>query len=164
MTDADRRLEAFAAQAGHDASPAARPAGRYASFARAGELLHSSGVVGRENGVVIAGPIDDSDAGIALGERAAVAAAIALLRAARTELGDLDRVQKIVALTGYLQAGPGFTQHVRVMNAASELLRLGAEAEVIAPDELRGKMAELIGAMAARYADAPLRRVAGRKG
>ena len=40
----------------------------------------------------------------------------------------------------------------------------GAEAEVIAPDELRGKMAELIGAMAARYADAPLRRVAGRKG
>ncbi|WP_208510851.1 RidA family protein, partial [Variovorax paradoxus] len=67
--------------------------------------------------------IDDSDAGIALGERAAVAAAIALLRAARTELGGLDRVQKIVALTGYLQAGPGFTQHVRVMNAASELLR-----------------------------------------
>ena len=123
MTDADRRLEALAAQAGHDASPAARPAGRYASFARAGELLHSSGVVGRENGVVIAGPIDDSDAGIALGERAAVAAAIALLRAARAELGGLDRVRKIVALTGYLQAGPGFTQHVRVMNAASELLR-----------------------------------------
>ncbi|MFN5667573.1 WYL domain-containing protein, partial [Bradyrhizobium sp.] len=51
-----------------------------------------------------------------------------------------------------------------VWHAASELLRLGAEAEVIAPDELRGKMAELIGAMAARYADAPLRRVAGRKG
>jgi len=44
------------------------------------------------------------------------------------------------------------------------LLRLGAEAEVIAPAELREKMAELTGAMAARYADAPPRRVAGRKG
>ncbi|MGQ3000625.1 MAG: RidA family protein, partial [Variovorax sp.] len=101
----------------------ARPAGTYATFSKVGNLLYSSGVVGRENGAVIAGTIDDSDAGIALGERAAVAAAIALLRAARTELGGLDRVQKIVALTGYLQTGPGFTQHVRVMNAASELLR-----------------------------------------
>jgi len=45
--------------------------------ARAGELLHSSGVVVRENGVVIAGPIDDSDAGIALGEPAGAAAASA---------------------------------------------------------------------------------------
>ncbi|WP_298378989.1 YafY family protein [uncultured Bradyrhizobium sp.] len=51
-----------------------------------------------------------------------------------------------------------------VWHAASELLRLGAEAEVIEPQELREKMAELAGAMAARYADAPPRRaVAGAK-
>ncbi len=50
-----------------------------------------------------------------------------------------------------------------VWHAASELLRLGAEVEVIAPDGLREKMAELTGAMAARYADAPPRRVAGRR-
>jgi predicted DNA-binding transcriptional regulator YafY len=40
-------------------------------------------------------------------------------------------------------------------HAATELLRLGAEAEVIEPQELREKMAELTGAMAARYAAAP---------
>ncbi|WFU32505.1 YafY family protein [Bradyrhizobium brasilense] len=51
-----------------------------------------------------------------------------------------------------------------VWHAATELLRLGAEAEVIAPGELREKMAELTGAMAARYAEAPPRRaVAGAK-
>ena len=36
-------------------------------------------------------------------------------------------------------------------HAAAELLRLGAEAEVLAPAELRDKMAELTQAMAARY-------------
>jgi len=45
-------------------------------------------------------------------------------------------------------------------HAATELLRLGAEAEVIEPAELREKMAEMTGAMAARYAPAPKRRVA----
>ena len=38
-----------------------------------------------------------------------------------------------------------------VWHAAAELLRLGAEAEVLAPSELRDKMAELTQAMAARY-------------
>jgi hypothetical protein len=38
-----------------------------------------------------------------------------------------------------------------VWHAAAELLRLGAEAEVLAPAELLDKMAELTQAMAARY-------------
>jgi predicted DNA-binding transcriptional regulator YafY len=38
-----------------------------------------------------------------------------------------------------------------VWHAAAELLRLGAEAEVLAPAELRNRMAELTRAMAARY-------------
>jgi predicted DNA-binding transcriptional regulator YafY len=45
-------------------------------------------------------------------------------------------------------------------HAATELLRLGAEAEVLEPSDLREKMAELTGAMAARYAAAPGRRAA----
>ena len=50
-----------------------------------------------------------------------------------------------------------------VWHAASELLRLGTEVEVIEPRELREKMAELTGAMAARYMDAPERRSAARR-
>lgn len=46
-----------------------------------------------------------------------------------------------------------------VWHAATELLRLGAEAEVIEPPELREKMAEMTATMAARYAPAPQRRV-----
>ncbi|WP_244086325.1 YafY family protein, partial [Desulforhabdus sp. TSK] len=47
-----------------------------------------------------------------------------------------------------------------VWHAATELLRLGAEVEVIEPEGLREKMAELTSAMAARYTDAPARRAA----
>src|SRR5882757_7611003 len=46
-------------------------------------------------------------------------------------------------------------------HAASELLRLGAEAEVLEPRELREKMAEMTCAIAARYVEAaPVRRAA----
>lgn len=48
-------------------------------------------------------------------------------------------------------------------HAATELLRLGAEVEVLAPRELREKMAEMTTAMAARYATAPSRRTASIK-
>ncbi len=52
-----------------------------------------------------------------------------------------------------------------VWHAATELLRLGAEVEVLEPSELRNKIAEMTGAMAARYAAAPVRRTArARKG
>jgi predicted DNA-binding transcriptional regulator YafY len=43
-------------------------------------------------------------------------------------------------------------------HAATELLRLGAEVEVLEPSELRSQMAEMTGAMAARYAAAGGRR------
>ena len=49
-------------------------------------------------------------------------------------------------------------------HAATELLRLGAEAEVLETRRpARQKMAELTGAMAARYAAAPGRRAATRR-
>ncbi|BEP40508.1 PhzF family phenazine biosynthesis isomerase [Variovorax sp. V15] len=100
----------------------ASPSGSYATFSKVGNLWHSSGVVGRENGEVIAGPLRSAD-DMAHGQRAAVAAVGALLRAAREELGSLARVARIVALTGYLQTGSDFAEHAKVMDAASELLR-----------------------------------------
>lgn len=100
----------------------ASPSGAYATFSKIGSLWHSSGVVGRENGAVIAGPLQGSD-DVARGQRAAVAAVAALLRATREELGSLSRVARVVALNGYLQTSGDFAEHAKVMDAASELLR-----------------------------------------
>ena len=35
--------------------------------------------------------------------------------------GDLDRVQQVVRLGGFIAAPAGFTQHAQVMNGASDL-------------------------------------------
>lgn len=100
----------------------ARPAGAYATFSKVGNLLYSSGVVGRENSEAITGQLQ-SAGDVARGQRAAVAAVGALMRAAQQELGSLSSIARVVALNGYLQASSDFTDHVPVMDAASDLLR-----------------------------------------
>jgi enamine deaminase RidA (YjgF/YER057c/UK114 family) len=35
--------------------------------------------------------------------------------------GDLDRVRRVLRLGGFIAASPGFTDHARVMNGASDL-------------------------------------------
>ena len=40
----------------------------------------------------------------------------------RAELGDLDRIRRIVALTVYVATAPGFNEPHRVANGASDLL------------------------------------------
>ncbi|EST53415.1 LysR family transcriptional regulator [Brevibacillus panacihumi W25] len=38
------------------------------------------------------------------------------------EIGSLDRVERVLKITGYVQSGAGFSQQPQVMDAASELL------------------------------------------
>ncbi len=56
------------------------------------------------------------------GQRAAKQALANALSVAKWELGSLDRVKRVVRLTGYINSAPGFTDQVKVMDAASELL------------------------------------------
>jgi PhzF family phenazine biosynthesis protein len=116
---ADLRL---AALPGATDTPRAKPAGHYASFATIEHAMHSSGVVGRDGGKVVAGPLRGAD-DVARGAHAATAAVIAILRAAQDELGSLSRVAGVVALNGYLATSSEFTQHVAVMDAASSAIR-----------------------------------------
>jgi enamine deaminase RidA (YjgF/YER057c/UK114 family) len=51
--------------------------------------------------------------------RACVLAALAQLRAA---LGSLDRVERVLKVTGFVASAPGFTQQPQVLDAASDLL------------------------------------------
>jgi enamine deaminase RidA (YjgF/YER057c/UK114 family) len=118
MSGTDARLRGFPGQA---SSPGARPAGLYASFSQVGDMLYSSSVVGREDSQVITGPLIGPDC-VPRGKRAAGAAVIAILHAAQEELGSLDRVVKVVALTGNLNLAQGFNDHIQVMNAASAVI------------------------------------------
>ena len=48
--------------------------------------------------------------------------AINILAQAKSHLGDLEKVERIVSLTGFVNSVPEFTQHPKVINAASDLL------------------------------------------
>jgi enamine deaminase RidA (YjgF/YER057c/UK114 family) len=56
------------------------------------------------------------------GKRAAKQALANALSVAKYELGNLDRIKRVVRLTGYVNSYPGFIDQAKVMDAASELL------------------------------------------
>jgi enamine deaminase RidA (YjgF/YER057c/UK114 family) len=56
------------------------------------------------------------------GFEAARYAILACLAAAKRELGDLDRIERVVRVTGFLNAVEGFREGGAVLNGASEVL------------------------------------------
>jgi enamine deaminase RidA (YjgF/YER057c/UK114 family) len=53
---------------------------------------------------------------------AAKLAALNCLAAAKSVLGTLDRIERVVKVNGYVNSAPGFTEQAKVMNGASDLL------------------------------------------
>jgi len=103
-----------------DAPPA--PSANYVPAVQTGRLVYTSG----------SGPIVDNQAVCVgrLGENvtpeegyeAARITAINLLAVLRNHLGTLDRISRIVKLTGFVASAPDFSAQPRVVNGASDLL------------------------------------------
>ena len=115
----DRRI----AQLGIELPNPAPPAGSYVPFVLVGDLLLVAGQLPMWNGILK----HDGRVGAELTLEDGIAAArlcglnlLAQVRAACQ--GDLDRVRRVVRLAGFVQAGPGFTDHPRVLNGASDLM------------------------------------------
>ncbi len=56
------------------------------------------------------------------GYEASKCAMLGCLAAARSVIGDLDRIERVVKLLGFVNAGEGFTDTPKVINGASDLL------------------------------------------
>src|SRR6202035_3514332 len=56
------------------------------------------------------------------GQKAARACAVNVLAQLKAALGDLDKVQRVVRLGGFVNAAAGFTDAAKVMNGASDLM------------------------------------------
>jgi enamine deaminase RidA (YjgF/YER057c/UK114 family) len=100
----------------------ASPAANYVPFVAAAGLVYISGQVSRDAaGAVITGRLGDGmDA--AAGAAAARTCSLALIAVLKTACGgDLDRVKRVVKLTGFVNSAPGFTDHPKVINGASDL-------------------------------------------
>lgn len=96
------------------------PAGSYIPAVKTGNLLFISGQIPMENGkVMFAGKVSDDNLEVA--QRSARMCAINILAQIKRELGNLDKVTKIVRLSGFVNSTPEFSQHPKVINAASDL-------------------------------------------
>ncbi|MGH1352143.1 MAG: RidA family protein [Methyloligellaceae bacterium] len=56
------------------------------------------------------------------GQRAARLCAINVLAQANAALGDLDRIEQLVKMTGFINSTPEFQDHPKVMNGASDFM------------------------------------------
>lgn len=100
----------------------APPAGSYLPSVISGNLVFTAGQIPLVEGEIAAtGKVGDE---VSL-ERAQELARICLLNAlaaVKSEIGDLQRVKRIVKLVGFVSSDPGFIQQPQVINAASDLL------------------------------------------
>lgn len=96
------------------------PAGSYIPVVKSGNLLFVSGQVPIEDGkVTFTGKV--SDVNIETAQKSARICAINILAQLKKELGDLEKISKIVRLSGFVNSVPEFTQQPKVINAASDL-------------------------------------------
>jgi enamine deaminase RidA (YjgF/YER057c/UK114 family) len=95
------------------------PAANYVPYVISGNLLFVSGQISQGPDGLIRGKLGadlDAEAGAA----AARHCALALIAQARAAVGDLDRIARVVKLTGFVNATPDFTEHPKVINGASD--------------------------------------------
>ena len=114
--------EARLAALGIDLAAPSPPVANYVNAVRSGNLIFLAGKgPNRPEGGYVTGQVG-TDLTVEQGYQAARLTAIAQLAALRAEIGDLDRVTRIVKVLGMVNAAPGFTDHPEVINGFSDLL------------------------------------------
>src|SRR2546421_1044794 len=105
------------------------PFGAYVPAVQTGNFLFLSGMLATAGHTATAVGVVGKGLDVKAGREAAHTAALNVLALAKKQLGSLDRVSRVVRLGVYVAATPEFSEHPKVADAASELLRdvLGEE-------------------------------------
>ncbi|MGR3433911.1 MAG: RidA family protein [Shimia sp.] len=116
------RFEDRLAELGVALPDAPAPAANYVPFVRTGATVYVSGQISNGPDGLVTGRLGD---GMTTEEGAAAArlCAIALLAQVKAACdGDLDRLVRVVKLTGFVNSTPDFTDQPEVVNGASDFL------------------------------------------
>ncbi|QCU77336.1 RidA family protein [Citricoccus sp. SGAir0253] len=115
-------VEARLAELGLELPPVAAPVAAYVPAVVQGELVHTSGQLPFQGGQLPA--TGKVGAGVDPDRAAELAAVCAVnaLAAVKSVIGDLDRVEQVVKVVGFVASDPAFTGQPQVVNGASELL------------------------------------------
>jgi enamine deaminase RidA (YjgF/YER057c/UK114 family) len=116
------QFEKKLAEMGVTLPEAPAPAANYVPFVQVGDMLYVSGQVAKDGDTLMTGKLG-ADMDVAGGAAAARACAIALLAQVKAACGgDLDRLVRVVRLTGFVNSTADFTQQPAVINGASDFL------------------------------------------
>ena len=103
--------------------PAPKPVATYVTAIRHGDLVYVSGHGPyRADGTLIIGKLG-ADMDVAGGQAAARQTGLAILATMRAYLGSLDKVARLIKSLGMVNATPEFTDHPKVINGYSDLMK-----------------------------------------
>lgn len=118
MSVVDDRLNKM----GIELPEAAAPAANYMPFQLSGNALFISGQLPMKDGKVLYSGTMKPGMELDEGIMAARLCAINILAQVKTAIGDFDRISCCVRLGGFVSAAPGFTEHPKLINGASDLM------------------------------------------
>ncbi|WP_108836635.1 RidA family protein [Tateyamaria sp. Alg231-49] len=98
------------------------PAANYVPFVQIGDIVYVSGQISNGADGLITGKLG-ADMEVEAGAAAAKTCAISLLAQVKAACGgDIDRLVRVVKLTGFVNSTADFTQQPQVINGASDFL------------------------------------------
>lgn len=100
----------------------ATPVGNYVATAISGSLLFISGQLPLQDGAPLYRGTLGGDVDLETGIAAARLCALNVVAQTEAALVDLDRVTRVVKLTGYVRSTADFTDQPKVLNGASDLM------------------------------------------
>jgi len=117
------KIDARLAELGISLPEVARPVAAYVPAVRTGSYVYVSGQLPLVGGKpVFAGKVG-AEVTPEQGKEAARVSGINALAALASVVGSLDKVKRIVKVTGFVASAPGFTAQPGVVNGASELFK-----------------------------------------
>lgn len=118
MTDVNTTLT----ELGITLPDAPMPAANYVPFVRTGNLLYVSGQVSMDADGLVRGKLGENMS-VEDAQKAARLCALNLLSQVSAACdGDLNQVERVVKLNGFVNCTSDFTQHPQVINGASDLM------------------------------------------
>ena len=117
-------IETRLAELGYTLPQVPAPIAAYVPATQTGNLVFTSGQLPTVDGQLLASGLvgtgaDDVD--VETAKKCAERSGLNALAAVKSLVGDLDKVVRIVKVTGFIACRPDFTNHSAVVNGASEL-------------------------------------------
>lgn len=116
--DVEERVEELDIDLGEPSAPTAN----YVKAVRTGDLVFLSGHgPDKPGGGIVRGKVGE-ELGVEEGQEAARLTGISMLSTLKAEIGDLNKVRRVVKATGMVNATADYTEHSQVVNGFSDLM------------------------------------------